>query len=109
MTQGDGQIEVFFNLEQKQVALSTKNIINHEGLLNGRYHLPLELVPGTPLEMQVFIDGNLLEVYANGKYMACRVIFDEPSMIQTGIFCEAGSARILNAEAWDMDTAWLIK
>jgi beta-fructofuranosidase len=53
---------------------------------------PLELRPGQPLTLQVFVDGTVCEVYAAGKIAMSTRLYNLPSG-QWGVFVNEGAAR----------------
>jgi beta-fructofuranosidase len=64
---------------------------------------PLELEAGADLEIRVFLDKSVVEVFANGRQAVMRRIY--PSLEEsTGItlFTSGGPARLLHGDAWRM-------
>lgn len=77
-----------------------QNIGYHEG--------PLPLAPGEPLDLRVFIDGSLLEVFtADGRL--CLTSRAYPTRADSaGIALETtgGTARLVGLDVWKMEEIW---
>jgi len=64
---------------------------------------PLDLRPGEPLALRVFLDRSILEVFANGRQCVTQRIYPtRPDSVKVAIFSRGGSARVHCLEAWDM-------
>ncbi len=64
---------------------------------------PFSMDAGEPLDLRVFLDKSIIEVYANGRQCVTQRIY--PSRIDsTGVFMFAsgGAVKVNEAEAWDM-------
>ena len=67
---------------------------------------PLELPPGEPLRLRVFMDKPLLEVFANDRQCITQVLYPkDPNATGVKLFSEGATARLLSGEAWDMAAA----
>ena len=63
---------------------------------------PLSLTPGEPLELRVFLDRSVLEVFANGRQCLTQRIYPEgDDSLGTVLFSKGGRA-VATIEAWDM-------
>lgn len=64
---------------------------------------PFTLRPGEPLELHVFVDRCVVEVFANDRQAITRRVFparDDSTGVH--LFCEGGDARVSRAEAWEL-------
>ena len=67
---------------------------------------PLELKPGEPLELRVFIDRSIVEVYANDRQAICRRVYPgKKDSLGVVLFAEGGSAMFTEVKAWEMGPA----
>jgi sucrose-6-phosphate hydrolase SacC (GH32 family) len=67
---------------------------------------PFALSPGETLELRIFLDGSILEVFANRRQCITQRIY--PTRVDsTGIdlFSRGGSARVRTLEAWEIAAA----
>lgn len=64
---------------------------------------PLALGAGEPLRLRVFVDGSVLEVFANDRLcLASRVYPSRPDSRGVGLVAEGGEAALLGLDAWAM-------
>jgi beta-fructofuranosidase len=67
---------------------------------------PLALGAGEMLQLRVFLDGSILEVFANGRQCVTQRIYPtREDSTGTALFCRGGSARVRTLEAWEMAAA----
>ena len=65
---------------------------------------PFRLAAGEPLELRVFIDRSVIEVFANGRQsLTQRVYPTRADSIGVRLFAAGGAARASVVEAWDME------
>ena len=62
---------------------------------------------GELLELRVFVDRSVVEVFANGRhYLAKRIYPDRRDSLGVEFFARGGSARLVSLDAWPMDAIW---
>ncbi|MFV1967271.1 MAG: glycoside hydrolase family 32 protein [Pirellulaceae bacterium] len=72
--------------------------------------LPLELRPGEPLKLRVFIDRSVLEVFANGRQCVTKRIYpDRPDSLGVEAFAIGADATLQSLDGWDMAPVWPVK
>ena len=70
---------------------------------------PLELNPGEPLKLRIFLDGPLLEVFANDRQCVTQQVFPLGSVAdKVKFFAEGGSAELVSGKAWTLRAATFI-
>ncbi|MSR48369.1 MAG: hypothetical protein EXS13_15130 [Planctomycetes bacterium] len=70
---------------------------------------PLELAAGEPLLLRVFLDGPLIEVFANDRQCLTTQLFPQsPEALDVRLLARGGDARLLRAIAWPMRAAEFI-
>jgi beta-fructofuranosidase len=57
------------------------------------------------LKLDVFIDGMVVEVYAQGRAVT-RVVDAKPADAGVAVFSDGGRAAIVSAKAWNLQTIW---
>ncbi len=70
---------------------------------------PLELPKGESLRLRVFLDGPMLEVFANDRQCVTQQVFpksDDSVLIK--LCAEGGDARLRSGDAWDMAAATFV-
>ena len=61
------------------------------------------LAPDEPLELRVFLDNSILEVFANGKTArTLRVYPTLPDAEGVSVCARGGDGRLLSLDAWQM-------
>lgn len=62
-------------------------------------HLPLG--PGELLDMRLFLDRSVIEIFANGRVcMACRIYPEQPDRLHAALIAQGGAARAESVDAW---------
>ena len=64
---------------------------------------PLELKPGEPLKLRVFVDKPVVEVFANDRQAICRRVYPaHADSLGVVLFAEGGQAKFNSTKAWEM-------
>jgi beta-fructofuranosidase len=64
---------------------------------------------GKPIELRVFVDRSVVEVFAEGgHYLGKRIYPARPDSLGVQIFSLGGNATLHSLEAWEMDAIWPI-
>lgn len=64
---------------------------------------PLTLKPGEPLELRVFVDRSVLEVYANGRQCITQRIYPSRSdSLGVSLLSRGGPVQVRSMQAWDV-------
>jgi beta-fructofuranosidase len=78
-----------------------------KGLLARTRSGPLELAPGEPLELRVFIDGSVVEVIANRRLCLTQRIYPARSdEIKPSLLARGGAALARSVDVWTMKSIW---
>jgi beta-fructofuranosidase len=68
---------------------------------------PLKLAHGESLELRVFVDRSIVEVFANGRQcVALRVYPQRPDSLGVSIAAQNGDASLRRLDAWQMRTIY---
>ncbi len=63
---------------------------------------PLRLKKGEKLNLRIFIDRSILEVFANGQCITQRIYPTREDSIGVALFAEGGGVEVERLEAWQM-------
>jgi beta-fructofuranosidase len=63
---------------------------------------------GEPVELRVFIDHSVVEVFVNGGryYLAKRIYPARPDSVGVRVFARGGKATLRSLDAWQMKAIW---
>jgi sucrose-6-phosphate hydrolase SacC (GH32 family) len=65
--------------------------------------LPLELAPGEPLKLRIFLDKSIMEVFANDRQcLTARVHPKREDSMGIKLFSKGGSITVKTLNAWDI-------
>ena len=68
---------------------------------------PLTLGEGEPLELRVFVDRSIVEVFANGRQCVTKRIYPaRTDSLGVRLFARGGNASAVGVEAWKMGAIW---
>ncbi|MFV1968269.1 MAG: GH32 C-terminal domain-containing protein, partial [Pirellulaceae bacterium] len=99
---GEEQTLVYYDAGEKKLKVDTHRSSLTEGSKSTEAG-PLELGPDEPLQLRVFVDKSVVEVFANGRQAVMRRIYpsreDSTGVV---IFSNGGPANVPALEAWDM-------
>ena len=64
---------------------------------------PFELATGEMLRLHIFLDGSVIEVFANDRAcLTARVYPENPHSLGLGLFSNGGRAKLASLKAWEM-------
>jgi len=64
---------------------------------------PLELAAAEPLNLRVFVDKSVVEVFANGRQAVMRRIYpSRPDSTQVRLFSDGGVVKVRKFKSWEM-------
>jgi beta-fructofuranosidase len=106
--QGEEQTRVIFNPARKELTLdASKSSLSPEVVDAEPQTGPLELDDGEALELRIFVDRTVVEVFANEKQCLTKRIYPSRSDSQgVTLFAHGGSARLVSLDAWTMKPVW---
>ena len=65
---------------------------------------PFELKAGETVQLRVFLDRSVLEVYANGRQCITQRIYpSRPDSLGVSLFSRGGTVRVNSLKAWDVE------
>jgi beta-fructofuranosidase len=66
---------------------------------------PSDLTSQESVQMQVFVDRSVIEVYLNG-HVITKVVYLDPLAQGVHVFAEGGACVLGDAKVWTMDSMW---
>ena len=68
---------------------------------------PLNIDDDQPVELRIFVDRSIVEVFANGRQcLTLRAYPDRDDSVGVSLFARGGSAKFTDIEAWQMECVW---
>ena len=68
---------------------------------------PLQLGPDQPLELNIFLDRSVVEVFANARQCLTKRIYpSRPDSLGIGLFAQGGTATAVTIDVWQMSPIW---
>ena len=55
-----------------------------------------------PLELRVFLDRSVIEVFANGRQCLTKRIYPDPQDLDAAFYCWGGAATLRVLDVWNM-------
>jgi sucrose-6-phosphate hydrolase SacC (GH32 family) len=84
-------------------SLSALNRLPESQRRVGAQAAPLELAPGEPLRLRLFLDRSVLEVFANSRQCITQRIYPtRRDSLGVLLFARGGSVRVKSVQAWDL-------
>ncbi len=99
---GEEQTLVYYDAETKKLSIDTRKSSIGDGPKSIEAG-PLELKPGEPLKLRVYVDKSVVEVFANGRQAVMRRIYPtRKDSLGVVLYSEGGPSKVTTLEAWDM-------
>jgi len=99
---GDEETLVYYDATEKKLKVDT----NRSSLTEGPKSIeagPFELKPGEPLQLRVFVDKSVVEVFANGRQAVMRRVYpSRADSVGVAIFSRSGPARVTKLHKGDI-------
>lgn len=104
---GEEETRISYDAGSGQLALDRARSSLDPETERTRHEGELRLAPGEPLQLQVFLDRSVIEVFANGRACITSRIYptrsDSLGLELTGI---AGRAYVRRLDVWEMRSIW---
>jgi beta-fructofuranosidase len=69
--------------------------------------IALPLAAQEPLDLHLFVDRSVLELFVNdGRVAVTRIIQPQRSDLGVELVAEQGAAQVVNLELWEMGSIW---
>ncbi len=105
---GEETTELLFDRARMQVVVDRTRSSKDSTVQRDRREIPLAVDPHAPLELRVFVDGSVIELFVNGRLaVASRVYPTRPDSTGVSVFARGGRAELQACTAWPMQPAWI--
>ncbi len=100
---GSEQTLVYYDRGAKRLAVDKSKSSSNQSADRKMQSGPLELAEGEPLRLHIFLDGSVIEIFANDRAcLTARVYPEGARSLGLGLFSIGGKAKITSWEAWEM-------
>lgn len=101
---GEEETLLYYDPERGRMVVDKERSSLNPGVEKGTQGGPFRLDPGEPLELHVFIDHSVLEVFINGRAtLTTRVYPTLEVMPLAGVFSEAAGRTVQSIDVWRLD------
>ena len=98
---GREQTSIYYDAISKELCVdATKSSLDYG--VRSVEKAPFELGPAEPLELRIFIDRSVVEVFANDRQAIARRIYPRLGGTGVKIFSKGGDAKVLKATSWEI-------
>jgi len=99
---GEEETLVYYDASEKKLKVDT----NRSSLTEGPRTIeagPFELKADEPLQLRVFVDKSVVEVFANGRQAVMRRVYpSRADSVGVAIFSRSGPAQVTKLQKWDI-------
>ena len=104
---GTEQTLISYSYESRSLKVNRERSSLSPGVDRYEQGGPLELSPGRTLELHIFLDKSVIEVFANGQAcLTSRVYPSRPNSLGIGLFALGGSVGLKSMDIWEMRSIW---
>jgi beta-fructofuranosidase len=103
-TDGREETVIYYDDADKKLKFDTRK----SGLGFGRKMIeeaPFELRKGEPLNLKIYIDRSIIEVYANDRQAIARMVYPTLGGRGVSIFAKGGAVKVKNINTWELSPA----
>lgn len=98
---------LFFDTVRQELVIDRERASLDPATVRDVQSTPLRLGPDGVLTLRVFLDGSVIEVFANdGVALASRVYPTLASSCQVRLFATSAAAQVCSFDVWDMLSVW---
>jgi len=102
------QTQVVYHPARHELTLDTSQSSLSEDVTDRQPQTgPLSLPDSQPLELRIFVDRTVVEVFANGQQCLTKRIYPiRPDSLEVALFARGAGARLESLKAWEMKPIW---
>ena len=98
---------IFYDRASQCMVVDRERSSQSSGVTLGVREAPLPLDEGESLELHVFLDGSVVEVFASRRTcFASRIYPSRPDSLGVALFAQGGTARLRSLDIWEMESIW---
>lgn len=103
---GVEETRVVYDVAGGQLIIDRSRHSLAEGVNREPHVTAVKLAADEPLELRIFIDHSVLEVFANGRaFVASRIYPSRPDSLQVALIAD-GELEVPQLDAWTLQPAW---
>jgi beta-fructofuranosidase len=100
---GTEQTLLYYDREQRKICVDRSRASTGASADRGMQSAPFLLGRGESLRFRVFLDGSVIEIFANDRFcLTARVYPAGPRSTGLGLYATGGTAKMLSFDAWQM-------
>jgi beta-fructofuranosidase len=100
---GSEQTLVYYDREQRLLAVDRSHSSSDRSADRGMQSGPFLLDRGEPLRLHIFLDGSVIEIFANDRFCLTRAFIRWVRGARgIGLHSSGGTAKMASFEAWEM-------
>ena len=104
---GEEQTAIAYDRRTAELSIDYTRASRSMAARHGVCATPLPLAPGESLQLHVFLDRSVVEVYANSRIcLTSRIYPERADSLGFGPFAERGDAPVVVLDAWEMKPIW---
>lgn len=104
---GKERVELRYESATQELVLDLLKTVHGASIAPKLSRLQLPLAKDEPLDLRVFVDGCIIEIYANGgRFAHLRWYAPEPHTLHAEVFTQRGTVELLEAAAWPLRSVW---
>lgn len=97
------QTLVYYDREQRLLCVDRSHSSTDTSADRGLQSGPFLLGQGEPLRLRIFLDGSVVEIFANDKFcLTARIYPAGKQSTGIGLYASGGTAKMLSLDAWEM-------
>jgi len=104
---GQEQTRIVYQAASQQLSIEREQSSINPDVDHESSSVAVELAPGEPLRLHIFLDRSVLEVFVNNRYyLASRIYPERQDSLGVDLFVRAGSVRINALDIWRLESIW---
>ena len=101
------ETRIIYDSEAEQLIVDCERSSKSKAAAKGTHATAFRLDKREPLKLRVFLDGTVVEVYANGRAcLTSRIYPTQANSVGAALFAERGAAKLKRLDVWQMRSIW---
>jgi beta-fructofuranosidase len=105
---GQEQTRVVYQAAQRQIIVERDDSSSSPDVERGECAVPVELAAGESLELHIFLDRSVLEIFCNSgrTCLTTRIYPQQPDSLGISVFARSGAAVLKAIDIWALGSIW---
>lgn len=101
------ETRIIFDREAEQLIVDCERSSKNKAVAKAAHTTAFRLAKREPLKLRVFLDGSVVEVYANGRAcLTSRIYPTQANSVGLGLFAQGAAAKLERLDVWHMRSIW---